>query len=152
MYYFGFLYEIFAMSVLDTTRLVIYRVHQKGLEILLINDDMDNDPDVWGLPDLKVSNESTSAQFIHLENTINEKGESIQTIAIEGDWHDIPSIRGIIKHDVKRVKSKIKSIVPELEKGTYFTVKEAFKKVLPNEYKALKELKDIILDKNLLTY
>ena len=139
------------MSVLDTTRLIVYRCHQKGLEILLINNDMDNDPDIWGLPDLSIDKQ-ISANIIQLEETFDKEGKSINTIAIEGDYHDIPSIRGIIKHDVKLVKSKIKSLVPNLEHGTYFTIKEAFKKVLPNEYQALKELKDIILDKNLSTY
>lgn len=139
------------MSVLDTTRLIVYRCHQKGLEILLINNELDADPDVWKIPNLKVES-SGSNQIIQLENTVDEDGKSIQTIAIEGDWHDIPSIRGIIKHDVKRVKRKIKSVVPDLEQGSYFAIKDAFKKVLPNEYKALKELKDIILDRNLSTY
>ena len=97
-------------------------------------------------------NATDSNQVIQLENIVDDNGKSIQTIAIEGDWHDIPSIRGIIKHDVMRVKRKIKSVVPTLEQGSYFAIKDAFRKVLPNEYKALKELKDIILDKNLSTY
>ncbi len=139
------------MSVLDTTRLIIYRCHQKGLEILLINNDLDGDPEIWKIPNLDIRS-TNSNQIIQLENTLNEDGQSVQTIAIEGDWHDIPSIRGIIKHDVERVKMKIKSFVPTLEQGSYFTIKEAFRKVLPNEYQALKELKDIILDKNLSTY
>jgi hypothetical protein len=139
------------MSVLDTTRLIIYRCHQKGLEILLINNDLDGDPEIWKIPSLDIAS-TNSNQVIQLEHTLNEDGQSVQTIAIEGDWHDIPSIRGIIKHDVKRVKMKIKSLVPSLEQGSYFTIKEAFRKVLPNEYQALKELKDIILDKNLSTY
>lgn len=39
-------------------------------------------------------------------------------------------------------------MIPELEKGTYVLVRDAFKKVLPNEYKALKQLKEIIFDRN----
>jgi len=139
------------MSVLDTTRLIVYRCHQKGLEILLINNDLDGDPDVWKIPSVGVGS-TVPNQVIQLENTLDQDGKPVQTIAIEGDWHDIPSIRGIIKHDVKRVKRKIKSVVPALEQGSYFAIKDAFRKVLPNEYNALKELKDIILDKNLSTY
>jgi len=77
--------------------------------------------------------------------------DSMPTFAIEADWHDIPSVRGIIKHDAKLVKKKIKTVLPGIEKRAYFTIKEAFKKVLPDEYKALKELKDILLDRNLTT-
>lgn len=73
-----------------------------------------------------------------------------RVFAVEADWHDIPSIRGLIKHDVKIVHQKIKSSVQDLERGTYFGVKDAFKKILPHEYQALKELKDIIFDRNLV--
>jgi hypothetical protein len=72
----------------------------------------------------------------------------MKTIAIEGDWHDIPRIRSMIKLDVNLVKNKINTMVPELERGTYVMIRDAFKKVLPNEYAAIKQLKDIILDRN----
>jgi len=116
------------MSVFDKARVVLYRVHEKGLEILLVSHDMKNDPDIWKIPTSK---------------------NPIPTFAIEADWHDIPSVRGLIKHDAKLIKSKIKEVLPQVENGAYFTIKEAFKKVMPEEYKALKELKDIILDRNM---
>jgi len=58
----------------------------------------------------------------------------------------MPSIRGLIKHDLKMVEGKIQ----ELEHGTYVAAKEAFKKVLPHEYAVIKELKDILFDRNLI--
>jgi len=137
------------MSFLDTARIIIYRVHEKGLEILLLNHNMVNDPDIWKVPTANVSNKENH-RFIELDNFQDENGKSVRAFAIEADWHEIPSIRGLIKHDVKMVKSKIKSSVCELEKSAYFSVKEAFKKVLPNEYQALKELKDILFDRNLV--
>lgn len=138
------------MNVLDDVRLIVYRCHQKGLEILLIQNNVESDPDVWKLPQAEHI-KAESINHILLEDTPNEKGQNIKNVALEGDWHDIPSIRGLIKHDVKLVKNKIKSLVPALENATYFTIKDAFKKVMPNEYEALKELKDIILDRNLST-
>lgn len=137
------------MSVLDLVRIVIYRCHEKGLEVFLIDSDLENDPNIWSLPSGGSTSDAIkrgSSEFIELDAEMGENGQRIRTFAIEADWHEIPSIRGMIKHDIKLVKSTIK----EAEKGTYLTVKEAFKKVLPNEYRALKELKDIILDKNLL--
>lgn len=131
-------------SVFDTTRLILYRVHEKGLEILLVSHDMKNDPDIWQIPDIQMSS-LNDKELIELET------DTIPTYAIEADWHDIPSIRGIIKHDAKLVKNKIKTVLPGIEKRAYFTIKEAFKKVMPEEYKALKELKDILLDRNLTT-
>ncbi len=139
------------MGVLDKVRIVIYRCHEKGLEVFLLSSDLENDPDIWRLPSGESIRDKFSIhqnQMIELEPIQDDKGNNVKTYAIEADWHEIPSIRGMIKHDLKLVKSTIK----EIEKGTYVSVKEAFKKVLPNEYRALKELKDIILDKNLLKY
>ena len=143
------------MSVLDKVRVVIYRFHEKGLEILLINDDLSTDPDVWRFPEGESKKTILDTildkeRYIELDPIENEKGELFQGYAIEGDWHDIPSIRGIIKHDVKFVKSKIKELVPGVEQSSYFAVKEAFKKVMPHEYAMLKELKDVLTARNLL--
>lgn len=136
------------MSVLDSVRLIIYRVNAKGLEILLMNEGLENDPEIWGIPQYQLA--SNSDNMIWLEDTTDTMGNNVRSVAIEADWHDIPSVRGIIRHDVRKVKSRIKEMIPQLEKGSYFTIKEALKKVLPEEeYKALKELKDIILDKNM---
>ena len=137
------------MTLLDTARLFIYRCHEKGLEVLLVNHDMSNDPDIWCIPEARLTSDNDS--MIELDGITDENGNEVKAYAIEADWHDIPSIRGMIKHDVKFVKSKLKASIIELEQGTYFGIKEAFKRVLPNEYKALKELKDIILDRNAVT-
>jgi hypothetical protein len=139
------------MNVLDKVRVVIYRFHEKGLEIFLINNKMEEDPEVWKIPhgtEKMYFNEQDDDLFIKLDPVTDEFGNTTEIIGIEGDWHDIPSIRGMIKHDLKRVKSKVKEVLPDSEKGMYFNVKEAFKKVLPHEYAALKELKDILIDRN----
>lgn len=142
------------MSVLDLARVIIYRFHEKGLEIFLINNEMESDQDIWQIPQglsNTIREKGLSNHIIDLENTEDENGRSIKTLAIEGDWHDIPSIRGMLKHDVKLVKTIVKENLPGSEKGTYFAVKEAFKKVMPHEYKALKELKEVLFDRNSVT-
>jgi hypothetical protein len=141
------------MSVLDSVRILIYRVHEKGLEIFLINNEMENDPEVWNLPEgfygqLKSNLTGTGRSPIDLEPSINNDGSKQKTIAVEGDWHDMPSIRGMLKHDMKLAKKIMAERLPGSEKGSYFAVKECFKKVLPHEYEAIKELKDIISDRN----
>ncbi|MDZ4709222.1 MAG: hypothetical protein SH818_12560, partial [Saprospiraceae bacterium] len=114
----------------------------KGLEFFLVKED-----DQWKLPSGQ-SQESTH-RFFNRKGKMIELEDSeinrIKNLAIEADWHDMPSIRGLIKHDLKMVEEK----VIELEKGSYLAAKEAFKKVLPHEYALLKELKDILFDRNL---
>lgn len=142
------------MSVLDLARVIIYRFHEKGLEIFLINNEMDKDQDIWQIPQglsESIREKGHLKNIIDLDTMVDENGRTIKTLAIEGDWHDIPSIRGMLKHDVKLVKAIVKENLPGSEKGAYFAVKEAFKKVMPHEYKALKELKDVLFDRNSVT-
>ncbi len=129
-------------EVLVNFRFIFYRFHDKGLEFFLVKED-----DQWKLPSGQ-SQESTH-RFFNRKGKMIELEDSeinrIKNLAIEADWHDMPSIRGLIKHDLKMVEEK----VIELEKGSYLAAKEAFKKVLPHEYALLKELKDILFDRNL---
>ncbi len=137
------------MNTTDKVRYIIYRCHEKGLEVFLINPELDKDKDLWRLPSGYLES-SKLANGIELDGLRDHNGQDIKTIAVEADWHQIPSIRGIIKHDVKRLKSKIKKI-SGLEGCNYLHVKDALKQVMPQEYKVLKELKDIIVDRNMVS-
>jgi predicted NUDIX family NTP pyrophosphohydrolase len=143
------------MKVLDCARVIIYRINQKGLEIFLVNTQKEGQ-DEWGIPQGNLPSQHTDSltqeeRVIELEPV--KEGESLhQALAIECDWHEIPSVRAMIKEDVKIVKNQIKLHFPELEQGTFFAVKEAFKKVLPHEYAMLKELKDVLVDRNQSKY
>ncbi len=142
------------MGVLDQVRLIIYRINQKGLEIFLVN----NGQEEWRIPQGNIELDQARVYLAQVDKSIQldpvqgQDGEKHQALAIEGEWHEIPSIRGIIKQDVQIVKDQIVQRIPELERGTYFAVKEAVKKVLPEEYQALKELKDILIDRNQSRY
>lgn len=140
------------MSVIDTVRLIVYRVHEKGLEVFLEQAGLEEEG--WRIPFAKIAkyedmDPEERPDIIELDPVENEKG-TFRTYAIEGDWHDIPSIRKLIREDVRIMANKVASVVPDIEKGTYVTLKETFKKVLPEEYEALHELKDIILHRNLI--
>ena len=139
------------MNVLDQVRVVVYRINKKGLEIFLVND-----ADNWQIPKGNIQHTTqpimSEDNCIELEPTQHEDGKVQRTLAVEGDWHDIPSIRGIIKQDVRIVKNQIKQHIPGIEQGSFVVVKEAFKKVMPEEYACLKELKDIIVDRNQAKY
>ncbi len=142
-------------SVFDQVRLLIYRVNKKGLEVFLIKPE-DRDDTNWSIPETllkyKKADQLNEGDFIQLDPFENTDGETQHAIALEADWHEIPSVRAIIKDDIKIVKSQIKQRIPELEDGTYVAVKETFKKVLPEEYKLIKELKDILIERNQSKY
>lgn len=143
------------LNVFDKLRVLIYRYHEKSLEVFLIEPKMSDDKSVWKLPHSSIDHakenlsitQEDEKEFIYLDQ-IQENDMAHQTIAIEGDYHDIPSIRGMIKHDVKRASNKIKHVLPDLEQGSFVAVKDVVKKVMPNEYQSIKELKEILMDRN----
>ena len=133
------------MHVLDQVRLVVYRCHEKGLEVFLVNTAFD---DTWRIPFEKIAKyegESLPNHLIDLGTIEGEDGQTLQTYAVEGDYHDIPSLRKLLTEDLDMVSSKVKYVI---DKGAFFAIKETFKKVLPNEYKVLHDLKDILMDRN----
>lgn len=145
------------MSLPEKENLIIYRIKEKGLEVFLVNGDKDK----WELPSGDCSGEATAAlSVMDKRNVIQldpveqvDGGLFEQAYAVEADWHDIPSLKSILKNDVTYVKKTVKQMLPDtLEKGTFFAVKEAFRKVLPHQYEMLKELKDVLIDRNSTTF
>mgnify|MGYP001072324838 CR=1 FL=1 len=135
------------MSVFDSIKLVIYRVHEKGLEVFLLNEEDEQ----WEMPEGWLDDKLDQDNMIELD-PIEENGKVKRAVAIEGDWHDIPSIRKLIKNDVTKFKDKLKSIFPAQAKGSFVAVKEAVGKVVPNDNRFINELKEIISEKNLTKY
>ncbi len=75
------------MSVLDSVRVLIYRVHEKGLEVFLINNEMDEDPEIWNLPEgfynqIKGQITAKGKNLIDLEPTIQDDGSKIKPLAV----------------------------------------------------------------------
>ena len=115
------------MNFSEKANLIIYRIREKGLEVFLVNDDEQN-TEQWGIPQGKLNDPApldgvdADAMF-ELDAIEANDGQLEQALAVEGDWHDIPSLKGILLEDVNRIKEKV-------EKGTFFAVKEAVKKVV----------------------
>lgn len=135
------------MNFSKKANLIIYRFREKGLEIFLLNDTEDK----WEIPQGEIQEDKTQSlihdeRLIELDPIKGESGSTEEAWAMEGDWHDIPSLKTMLYEDAKHLKDKIK----EMEKGTYISIKEAFKKVLPHQYEFLKELKEILTDRNSL--
>lgn len=142
------------MAFTEKANLIIYRFREKGLEVFLLNSQ--DQEDQWQLPQGKMQEaENTDVnqeKFIALDPVHQEDGDTEQGFAMEGDWHDIPSLKSMVIEDLSFVKDQIKQMIPDMmEKGTFFAAKETFKRVLPHQYKMIKELKDILMDRNSIT-
>ena len=96
------------------------------------------------LPEGHLLDASESLDVINLDPVTDQSGEMEDAVAIEGDWHDIPSLKSMLYEDAKDIKTKLK----DLENGSYVTLKDALKKAMPHQYAYLKELKDILFDRN----
>lgn len=146
------------MSANKQVDVLIYRVRETGLEVFLIHPEAGEEgPTALSAPSTSdYTPEQLSSYFIELEPVVDANGDARNAIAIEADWHEIPSLRALIYEDYRVAKEKaklhLKNFVPNLEKGAYVAVKEAFKRVMPEQYAFLKELKDIIADKNQTKY
>lgn len=136
------------MNVRNQIRLIVYRIHEKGLEVLLLKPKTSGEN--WILLNGNISEnpliiKSMNPSIIEIEGL---DGKDIRTIAIEADWHELPRVRQLILQDLQVVKDVIKAKLPYDEDSAYIAFKEAFKKMLPQEYAMLKELKEILLDRN----
>jgi len=129
---------------------IIYRVRESGLEVFLV--DQDNDGSLTAPCSNESASERLSVHCIELDPFSDSNGDTRKAIAIEADWHEIPSLRALVYEDFRVAKEKarmhLQHLMGDFEKGTYVAVKEAFKRVLPAQYAFLKELKEIIADKN----
>ncbi len=139
----------------EKANLLIYRLGNEGLEVFLVNDEENKEH--WhmpsGNPEQAKAVSVQAKEAIELEPVEEVDGVFEQAYAVEADWHDIPSIKSILKHDALFMRKTIKKMVPDMmSKGAFVAVKEAFKKVLPHQYEMIKELKDILVEKNSTKY
>ena len=115
--------------------MIIYRFRERGLEVFLLNKS-----DQWGLPGGDVDLGATQ-ELIELEPSQDRE----EAVAIEGDWHQIPSLKQMLLEEGTELAGKFRGI----EKGTFVTIKDALKTHLsPNKVEFLRELRDVITDRN----
>ncbi len=141
------------MSIFDKAVLVIYRMAEKGLEVFLVKSE---DEEIQSqlleisekfLTDLPLRF-SDNSKMIELDPIEDENMEKVRAVAIEGDWHDIPSLRAMLREDLLFMKDKVKKYIPTIESGSFISFKDAVKKAVKSEYRLLKELKDVLTDRN----
>jgi predicted NUDIX family NTP pyrophosphohydrolase len=127
-------------------KVLMYRYKNEELEVFLER----NDEDKWSFPDLS---EGDKEQVIkHLNSEAGEddhipldvvqcetRKRDMLAYAFEIDWRRLPE------------ESKRRQFL-ETNKGAFVSVKEAFKKNMPAEYKMLKELVDVLSVRNIIKY
>lgn len=128
------------MSLRKKVNLIIYRFQERGLEVFLFNEGKQ-----ISLPEGHMDGAEHLDECIELD-PVEGKGSKEEAVAVEGDWHEIPSLKNMLYDDAMELKDKLKSI----EKGAFINIKDALKNALPHQYAFLKELKDILRDRNSL--
>jgi len=137
------------MSVKNLAKVIVYRMAEKGLEILLIKDEGDPNGQKWSLPKGLVEPDKLNEEYIPLDTAEEvQDPEPHRTIAFEKDEQDLPSFRSLLLNDMRYVKKRLKDYLMDYDEATYVSIREAVKKVLPDEYAKLKELRDILSDRN----
>ena len=136
------------MDIRSKLHLVIYRVRERGLEIFV----RDNDAtEALSLPEGNSDLDLDALQrlrdeVIALEET-TEGSTAGRGIAIEADYHDIPSLKGLLLDDARRLRREL-SQLPHAEEGSFVAIKDVAKRLLPQQYRLLQELRDILIDRN----
>jgi len=123
------------MGLRKTASLIIYRFRERGLEVFLTQQSEE-----WGLPGGDVKMDSDQ-EYIELEPSEDRE----EAVAIEGDWHEIPSLKQMLYEESGELKDRLK----EIEQGAFVSIKDALKQRLSaGQVEFLRELRDVIADRN----
>ncbi|MCO6460429.1 MAG: hypothetical protein J5I59_03435 [Saprospiraceae bacterium] len=142
------------MSIIDRAFLVVFRMAEKGLEIFLVKSESEEmqsqlvEISEQFLTDLPLRFTNNNNNVIELDPIEDETEGKIRAVAIEGDWHDIPSLRAMLRDDLGFMKNRVKQYMPSIDSGAFISFKDAVKKAVKSEYRLLKELKDVLTDRN----
>ncbi len=128
------------MQLRDKLHLVIYRVRERGLEIFV------QDGALPEASDAAKQLASAERELIELEQ-VEGADVASRGVAVEGDYHDIPSLKGLLLDDARKLRDKLRS-----EEGSFVALKSIAQRVLPEQYRMLQELRDILVDRNSTKY
>ena len=131
-----------AMGLRKQASLIIYRFRERGLEVFLNQSESEH----YRFPEGEIGDSSAADAGIELDPVEEQDGQTQEAYAFEGDWHEIPSLKAMLYRDAVQLKEKLKDV----EQGAFVGIKDALKNALPHQYAFLKELKDILSDRNSL--
>ena len=123
------------MGLRKKARLIIYRFRERGLEVFLTQH-----ADRWDLPEGELRSTDNPAAI-----ALEPAADCEEAIAVEGDWHEIPSLKQMLYEDAGELTERLK----DLESGTFLTIKDALKNRLsPGQVQFLRELVEVVTDRN----
>jgi len=132
------------MHLIRKIHLIFYRFRERGLEIFLLEE---KEADALALPrEERIS--GLPSHFMEQATLISREpadaaGKS-ETWAMEVDGEEVPSLKALLYEDARQLSE----ILVSGEEGTFLRVKDALKRVMPQQYRWIKELKDILLDRH----
>lgn len=149
--------------------LLMYRYGNEGLEIFLVNDEAEasEEKENWSIPNGSVRMDENSfnaakrefaretgiepevEDFIDLDCVECQDGKVKAWAFEETDAPELPFTKIKPNESPLRLRRKHKLLV---EKGAWFCAKEAVKKVFPAEVELIKELRDVLNERNQAGY
>jgi hypothetical protein len=142
------------MSIIEKVKIVLYRVAEKGLEVFLVKSEEEEiqvrlvEISEHFLAELSLKTEG-NARCIELDPIVlNDDLQTVRTIAIEEDWDGTPSIRAHLKGEYLLLKNKLSQAIPGFDSGVFVAFKDTLSRMVQSEYKAIKELKEVLSDRN----
>lgn len=134
--------------------LLLYRQRKEGLEVYLV----ENDDDDLQMPEsFSIEHHEALESFCeNLERVLGIKveveeliqldlvkcmvsGKEFLAYALETDWEKLPN-------------SSTRYKFAKVNKGAYYAIKDAFKRVMPAQYAMLKELVEVISSRNIMRF
>jgi predicted NUDIX family NTP pyrophosphohydrolase len=134
---------------------IIYRMRETGLEVFMVHEAEGEPAGNWNATETLQCSPDALGTVIELDSR-SEGEPDRKLLAVEADWHQIPSLRALIYEDYRVAKEKAKmhmrNIIPSMDRSGFVAVKEAFKRIMPHQYAYLKELKEVLQDKEQTRY
>jgi hypothetical protein len=133
------------MSLAEQVNLILFRYAEQGLEVYM-KETEDNRLTLPNAPSFNTESNFSVDHIIDssLSHTRINSNQNASFIAIELD----SKLRQSIQQGEEEWKIWLRQLVTGAQGSQYVAFKELFKKVLPDEYKLLKEFKDILTDRN----
>lgn len=142
------------MSIIEKVKIVLYRVAEKGLEVFLVKSEEEEiqarlvEISEQFLDELSIRFDDMP-QCIELDPIVlSGENQLIRTIAIEGDWQGNPSLRAHLREEYQALKKKLTQAIPGYDSGAFVAFKDTLSRTIHAEYKAIKELKEVLTDRN----